>query len=505
MGTSKLQVEIRRDQFRGPSPPIHHVMFSPDPGWLSPLTLRPPPTIANAAENSTKTVGFRNPWPSWHKPTLGQVWNNLEWGQPEPDPCVELASSHLEHIPATQQGSSPPLALNRRPAFASVNDPPDSLAAQAVRLLKVEDPDFSPLVNTDTKAKVTWLGHAGVLVQLPQMGEQIRPFSCLFDPIFSMRCSPSQVIGPVRSYPPPCGVESLPAIDAVCISHNHYDHLDLDTVTKIWKIHHETVHFFVPLGNREWFITCGIPKDRVVELDWWDSAWLYHIGSAGGCRIYCTPAQHSSVRTGSGVNAALWSSWYLEHQQPDAAPYRVFFGGDTGFQFHDSPNWPPRPNQREGVDELEDNKFPACPAFEQIRDRLGPPHLLLLPVSVGATYSYIRSLVYLPDWISPIPRHSPGLSAATHMPAWDAVRVLKLMAGKKSGVCAAPSEQDSSVAVAIHWGTFVQEPVEVLKTLGQLEWACQKQGAKFARSLPANMEDGELCFLALNHGQTVQI
>ncbi|KAK3333013.1 beta-lactamase superfamily domain-containing protein [Cercophora scortea] len=521
-----------------PPQPPHHVIPAPSllskatssSGWASYLpSWDPSPAETRPAATKREVAGFRNPWPSWRKPTRTEVWDSMQWGEDE-DPCIALATSHLSDMPAPPS----PQDKTKLPRFSDIDDWPNSTGAKAARLLSIQDPDFSfttPAQSTP-KAKATWLGHAGVLVQLLPLAPSSRPIRCLFDPIFSMRCSPSQAAGPIRSYPPPCEVRDLPPIDAVMISHNHYDHLDFDTIKSIWEHHSSTVHFFVPLNNRPWFVTCGIPLDRVTELDWWESAHLTSPNTptttTASLKIWCTPAQHSSGRSGNDANCTLWSSWYLEHLPSASKPYRVFFAGDTGYQFHGSPSWPPapptskpnNPNPNKDMKDKDDDNnktSPPCPAFAEIRTRLGTPHLLLLPVAVGATYAYLRSLVPLPDWISPVPRHSPGLAAATHMPPWDAARVLNVMAGKESTVEGRDEEEEEkeegAVAIAMHWGTFVTEPVGVLKTLGELEWACAAQGVRFARSLEGldGDEDGmsgsgrELCFLAVNHGESVSL
>lgn len=341
-----------------------------------------------------------------------------------------------------------------------------------------------------------------MLVQLPPLKENGRPIRCIFDPIFSNRASPSQAAGPIRSYPPPCKIESLPPIDVYMLSHNHYDHLDYETVMSLWRFNQDWIRFVVPLGNKQWFVECGVDVDRVTELDWWDSVQLSQPGSER-LKITCTPNQHNSGRSTFDADTTLWSSWYVEHPSPK--PYRVYFAGDTGFQFHPSPTWPPAPPsekekpKKQKKQDAEDDQFPSCPAFEEIAERLGAPHLLLLPVAVGATFSFLRSYVPLPDAISPFPRHSPGLTAANHMPPWDAVRVFRLMTAK-----ADPDSDRAPVALAMHWGTFVPDRVEILKTLGSLEWACDQHGVRFGRSLGGFTEEpAGPVFLALNHGQSV--
>jgi L-ascorbate metabolism protein UlaG (beta-lactamase superfamily) len=113
-------------------------------------------------------------------------------------------------------------------------------------------------------------------------------------------------------------MDDLPTIHAVVISHDHYDHLDLRTVTRLAREHRPT--FFVPLGLKSWFHDAGI--DDVVELDWWQS------GRVGDVTITCTPAQHSSGRsvTLTDQNRRLWSSWVIA-----ARARRFYFAGDTGY------------------------------------------------------------------------------------------------------------------------------------------------------------------------------
>jgi L-ascorbate metabolism protein UlaG (beta-lactamase superfamily) len=157
---------------------------------------------------------------------------------------------------------------------------------------------------------VTWFGHSTALLDLDG-------YRVLTDPVWGDRCSPSDVVGPQRMHPPPLPLEALPAIDAVVISHDHYDHLDIDTVTGLART--QRAPFFVPLGVgahlREW----GIPAVRIVELDWGES------GRVGELTLVCTPARHFSGRFLSR-NTTLWASWVL------AGPrHRAYFGGDTGY------------------------------------------------------------------------------------------------------------------------------------------------------------------------------
>jgi len=167
----------------------------------------------------------------------------------------------------------------------------------------------SARVRTDLPA-TTWLGHATALVEID--GHRL-----LTDPVWSQRCSPSTALGPQRLHPPPLELEALPALDAVLISHDHYDHLDMHTVQALART--QRAPFIAPLGVgahlREW----GIPSQRVMELDWNTSIQI------GELTLVCTPARHFSGRFLSRNNT-LWSSWAVIGPQ-----HRVYFGGDSGY------------------------------------------------------------------------------------------------------------------------------------------------------------------------------
>lgn len=157
---------------------------------------------------------------------------------------------------------------------------------------------------------VTWYGHSSALIE-------IDGYRVLADPVWSRRCSPSRRVGPQRLHEVPAPLEALPAVDAVIISHDHYDHLDIDTVTQLASM--QRAKFFVPLGIGAHLRWWGIPAERVVELDWNQSAKL------GELTLVCTPARHFSGRFLTR-NTTLWASWALIGPQ-----HRAFFGGDTGY------------------------------------------------------------------------------------------------------------------------------------------------------------------------------
>ncbi|MFL6566225.1 MAG: MBL fold metallo-hydrolase [Burkholderiales bacterium] len=167
--------------------------------------------------------------------------------------------------------------------------------------------DFSPALNPS----VTWIGHATVLVRVGGL-------SVLTDPQFSERASPLSFAGPRRVVPPAPGLNELPHIDAVVISHNHYDHLDLDSVKKLAAQSGGSPRFFVPLGLKDWFTRRGI--EDAIELGWWQSV------TFNGIEVHFVPVQHWSKRTLTDENRTLWGGWVLRHPE-----LSFFFAGDAGY------------------------------------------------------------------------------------------------------------------------------------------------------------------------------
>ncbi|WFD33584.1 N-acetylphosphatidylethanolamine-hydrolyzing phospholipase D [Malassezia cuniculi] len=360
--------------------------------------------------------GFQNPWPSWTPPSVAALRQHIYWGPRQ--------------------------------------------ATEPEKPLEVVAPDFS---YAGERARATWIGHAGVCLQLRSPPDT---FSIVFDPIFSHRCSPNQWFGPARSFPPPCDVRSLPQVDVVAISHNHYDHMDASTIELIATAH-PAARFCVPLGCMSLLMSFGVPSERIIELDWWDHVDIDAPNAS--VRLVCTPAQHASGR-GGDLCRSLWSSWTVEHTLPTGT-FRVFFGGDTGLCSGDE----------EGS--------PECPAFAEVRERIGAPDLALLPVSVGATYGYIKSFDPLPDWLSPLPRAGEGLARAVHMTPRDAVRTMSILG--------------APVALAIHWGTFVEDKVEVAQTMARLASACADANVQLVRSWDGSANGPT--FALLDHGASLTI
>jgi L-ascorbate metabolism protein UlaG (beta-lactamase superfamily) len=175
-----------------------------------------------------------------------------------------------------------------------------------------------PLVVPDLSAppvdglRVTWLGHATVLVELE--GRRL-----LFDPVWSERVSPSSALGPRRLHPVPVALEDLPPIDAVVISHDHYDHLDMTTIRRIAALWPQT-RFVVPLGVGAHLERWRIPPSRLDELDWSEQTTI------GDVTLTATAARHFSGRLRPGGNGTLWASWVVAGRER-----RIFYTGDSGY------------------------------------------------------------------------------------------------------------------------------------------------------------------------------
>ncbi|XP_077450157.1 N-acyl-phosphatidylethanolamine-hydrolyzing phospholipase D isoform X3 [Stigmatopora argus] len=193
---------------------------------------------------------FTNPWPTWQFPSYSTLLRFflLEKNNSNVPTCKEVLDSELPVV---------------EPYF-------------------VPKPDLSP---SGPGLRVTWLGHATVLVEMDGL-------NILTDPIFSQRASPVQFMGPKRYRGPPCSVQQLPRIDAVVISHSHYDHLDAGTVAGLNGRFGVELRWFVPLGLMDWMGKAGC--ENVMELDWWEENC---VPTHDHVTFVCTPSQHWSKRT----------------------------------------------------------------------------------------------------------------------------------------------------------------------------------------------------------------
>jgi L-ascorbate metabolism protein UlaG (beta-lactamase superfamily) len=162
-----------------------------------------------------------------------------------------------------------------------------------------------------TGLRATWLGHSTVLIEID--GCRI-----LTDPVWGLRASPSRLVGPKRFQPVPIALRSLPPIDLVVVSHDHYDHLDYPTILELAKL---DVPFVTSLGVGAHLEAWGVRPERIAELDWWES---YTLPNAE-LSVTAGPSQHFSGRGLHDRNATLWSSMIIRSPR-----HAVFFSGDTG-------------------------------------------------------------------------------------------------------------------------------------------------------------------------------
>jgi N-acyl-phosphatidylethanolamine-hydrolysing phospholipase D len=176
-------------------------------------------------------------------------------------------------------------------------------------------PDHALLAQRHEAPQLTWLGHVTMLLQVAGL-------NILTDPTLCRYAGPRGQVGARRRVPAPLAAEDLPPIDLVLISHNHYDHLDYDTLTRLRRAG-QRPRYLVPQGLKGWFDARGF--ERVDEVEWWDSV------SVGALNITYTPAQHWSKRTPWDTNASLWGGFCIEWKRANAAPWRFLFPGDTGY------------------------------------------------------------------------------------------------------------------------------------------------------------------------------
>ncbi len=182
------------------------------------------------------------------------------------------------------------------------------------------------------EVRVTVVGHSTVLLQVDGL-------NLLTDPMWSERASPVSWAGPKRGSAPGLRLEDLPPLDAILISHNHYDHLDLPTLRQVKQLQ-PGVPILTGLGNTALLEREGLAGSR--DLDWWQEVTL-----PGGARVTFVPAQHFSGRGLSDRNRTLWGGFVVQ-----SGAGVVYFAGDTG----------------------------RGPHFAALRERFGPPRLALIPI-----------------------------------------------------------------------------------------------------------------------------
>jgi len=231
------------------------------------------------------------------------------------------AGARLERIRASPRWAGERFH-NTHPIMPGLRDPnapmpalTEFLRAGAGRVPPAPLPSVSPLASwaqpPETGLRVTWLGHSTVLIE-------IDGYRVLTDPVWGLRASPSRLAGPRRFQPVPVPLRALPPLDAVLISHDHYDHLDYPTIRQLRK---RPVTFITSLGVGAHLEAWGVVPERIVELDWWES----HALAGTDLTVTAAPSQHFSGRTPKSRNTTLWSSLVIRSPR-----HTVFFSGDTG-------------------------------------------------------------------------------------------------------------------------------------------------------------------------------
>ncbi|PWN34043.1 Metallo-hydrolase/oxidoreductase [Meira miltonrushii] len=276
----------------------------------------------------------------------------------------------------------------------------------------------------DGKIAFTWIGHAGCHFRIP-IPDSDQVVTVLTDPVLSNRCSPSQIMGPARLQEAPTSVAEMAESqvadiwpDVLVLSHNHYDHLDYNTIKYFFDSNtagKPVPYVFCSLGVAQFFYDIGFPKEGVTELDWWQQreiSWSSPQNHEKALKLTCVPAQHFSGRSLSDRNKSVWAGWVFEALSKDGNTKgkKVYFAGDSGYR---------QVNREHLQSGYADDTLPYCPAFEEIGDLFGPIDFAAIPI--GA--------------------YKPRVAmSAIHMNPLEAIQVHKQVRSKQS--------------IGIHWGSF---------------------------------------------------
>jgi L-ascorbate metabolism protein UlaG (beta-lactamase superfamily) len=273
---------------------------------------------------------------------------------------------------------------------------------------RIDEQPKQPPRRDDASAVVTFVGHATFLIQTAAG-------NILTDPMYSERAGPWNLLGPRRVRPPAVSFDDLPPIAMVLLSHNHYDHCDVRTIGKLARRFDPLV--ITPLGNARLVRSTGMR--RVEELDWWQDA------KTPPLPITLTPAHHFSARGALDRNRALWGGFVIV-----AGGRRIYFAGDTAY----------------------------ASLFSDVRQRLGPVDLALLPI--GA---------YEPRWFMQSVHMNPAEAVQAHL------------------------DLESSESIGMHFGTFQMTTEGIDEPLRALE------DARRSRDVPASR------FRTLDFGESVRL
>ncbi len=358
--------------------------------------------LAFVTVDSWRGLGTRATGPRRARMERSPEWADGQFANPQP-----IVNNNVGSLKAMFDAS--PYAIPQSPVPVATPDP-----------ATLATPPASGL-------RVTWLGHSTSLVEID--GHRI-----LTDPVWSERVSPVGWIGPLRWYPPPIALRDLPPLDAVVISHDHYDHLDRRTIEALKST---AARFIVPLGVGADLVYWGVPEARIVELDWWDRTTL------GYLEIACTPARHASGRGVTDKDAKLWAGYALRGPH-----HRAYYSGDSGL----------------------------FPGLRAIGERLGPFDLTMIeigqydanwpdwhmgPEQAAIAHEMVSGRVFLPV-------HWGAIALAAH--GWTEPIERALAAAEARGITIITPKPGESVepetppAVerwwpALPWKTAVQNPI----------------------------------------------
>ena len=209
-------------------------------------------------------------------------------------------------------------------------------------LVAIDSSDEWKELTPSSTDYLVWIGHATYLINKDGL-------TILTDPVFSKRASPVRFAGPKRLIPPAIPIDKLPKIDVITVSHNHYDHLDLRSLKKIYKANPNAI-FLVPKGDKRRLERRGI--ENVKEFLWWKEIEI------NGSKFTFTPVQHWSARGIADRNKSLWGGWFMQLQTES-----IYHAGDKGY-YGD---------------------------FIETKKRLGSPSLSLIPVGAYAPRWFMKT------------------------------------------------------------------------------------------------------------------
>ena len=209
-------------------------------------------------------------------------------------------------------------------------------------LVAIDSSDEWKELDSESTDYMVWIGHATYLINKDNL-------TILTDPVFSKRASPVRFAGPKRLIPPAIPIDKLPKIDVITVSHNHYDHLDLRSLKKIYKANPNAI-FLVPKGDKRRLERRGI--ENVIEFLWWEEIEIK------GSKFTFTPVQHWSARGIVDRNKSLWGGWFMNLKTET-----IYHAGDTGYSKD----------------------------FIETKKRLGSPSISLIPVGAYAPRWFMKT------------------------------------------------------------------------------------------------------------------